>query len=105
MVHARPQVSRKPLASAGTDRVATILDEQENRSMARMTHEEIEQLTVAERVALVEEIWDSIAAAPERLPLTEAQRRELDRRLALHEQHPDRAIPWEEVRAKLQRES
>jgi hypothetical protein len=25
--------------------------------------------------------------------------------LALHEQDPDRATPWEEVRAKLQRES
>jgi putative addiction module component (TIGR02574 family) len=73
--------------------------------MARITHEEIERLSIAERVALVEEIWDSIAAAPDLLPLTEAQRRELDRRLALHEREPDRAIPWEEVRAKLQRGS
>ena len=73
--------------------------------MARMTHEEIERLSIAERVSLVEEIWDSIAASPELLPLTEAQRRELDRRLALHELQPDRVTPWEEVRAKLQRES
>ena len=73
--------------------------------MPRTTREEIEELTVAERVALVEEIWDSIAAAPERLTLTEAQRREPDRRLALHERQPDRVTPWEEVRAKLQRES
>lgn len=73
--------------------------------MARMTHEDIEQLTIAERVELVEEIWDSIAASPERLPLTDAQRQELDRRLALHEREPNRVTPWEEVRAKLQRES
>jgi len=73
--------------------------------MTRLTHEEIERLTIAERVALVEEIWESIAAAPERLSVTEAQRRELDRRLALHEQQPDRVTPWQEVRAKLQRES
>jgi len=73
--------------------------------MARMTHEEIERLSIAERVSLVEEIWDSIAASPERLPLTEAQRRELDRRLELHERQPERVTPWEEVRAKLQRES
>jgi putative addiction module component (TIGR02574 family) len=73
--------------------------------MARMTHEDIEQLTIAERVQLVEEIWDSVAASPERLPLTDAQRQELDRRLALHEREPNRVTPWEEVRAKLQRES
>jgi len=61
-------------------------------------HEEIEKLSVAERVQLAEEIWDSIAATPEQLPLTEAQRQELDRRLALLEREPARATPWEEVR-------
>jgi putative addiction module component (TIGR02574 family) len=73
--------------------------------MPRLTHEEIEQLSVAERVQLAEEIWDSIAATPDLLPLTEAQRAELDRRLALHEGEPNRTIPWDEVRAKLQRGS
>lgn len=60
---------------------------------------------MAERVQLAAEIWDSVAAAPEGLPLTEAQRAELDRRLALHEGEPSRTTPWEEVRAKLQRGS
>ena len=39
----------------------------------------IEQLSVAERLVLVEELWDSISAAT---PVTDAQRAELDRRLA-----------------------
>ena len=73
--------------------------------MPRLTHQEIEQLSVAERVQLAEEIWDTIAATPEQLPVTEAQRAELDRRLALHEREPGQATPWEEVRAKLQRGS
>jgi putative addiction module component (TIGR02574 family) len=73
--------------------------------MPRLTPEEIERLSVAERVQLAEEIWDSIAATPERLPFTEAQRAELDRRLALLEGEPNRTIPWAEVRAKLQRGS
>ena len=73
--------------------------------MPRMTHDEIAQLSVAERVRLVEEIWDSIAASPEQLPLTDQKRQELDRRLALHEREPERVTPWEEVRAKLQRNS
>ena len=75
------------------------------RRISVLTHEEIEQLCVAERVQLAEEIWDSIAATSERLPLTDAQRQELDRRLALHEGEPARVTPWEEVRAKLQRGS
>ena len=41
---------------------------------------EILELPVAERMRLVEAIWDSISAAPESLPLTEWQREELDRR-------------------------
>jgi putative addiction module component (TIGR02574 family) len=73
--------------------------------MPRLTREEIEQLSVAERVQLAEEIWDSIAATPEQLPVTDAQQQELDRRLERHEREPARTTPWEEVRTKLQRGS
>jgi putative addiction module component (TIGR02574 family) len=61
---------------------------------------EIETLSVDDRLRIVEAIWDSIAAEPENLPLTEAQRRELDRRLADHESNPDEGIPWDEVKAR-----
>ena len=44
----------------------------------------IDRLSVAERIALVQEIWDSIAAEAEQAPLTEAQGKEVDRRLAVH---------------------
>jgi putative addiction module component (TIGR02574 family) len=71
----------------------------------RLTREEIEQLSVAERVQLVEEIWESIGAMPEQLPLSETQRRELDRRLERHEREPARTVQWDEVRTKLQRGS
>ena len=40
----------------------------------------IDKLSVAERIALVQEIWDSIAAEVGQSPLTEAQRQEVDRR-------------------------
>jgi putative addiction module component (TIGR02574 family) len=60
----------------------------------------IDRLSVDDRIALVQEIWDSIAAEVEQAPLTEAQRRELDRRLAAHEANPNNVIPWEEVKAK-----
>jgi len=73
--------------------------------MARLTREEIQQLSVAERVQLAEEIWDSIAATPEQLPVTDAQREELDRRLVSHERESANVVPWEQVREKLQRGS
>jgi putative addiction module component (TIGR02574 family) len=60
----------------------------------------LDQLSVAERLVLVEELWDSIAAEVERAPLTEAQRQEVDRRLAAHRANPEAAIPWEQVEAE-----
>ncbi len=39
------------------------------------------KLPIEERIRLVEDIWDSIAADQSALDLTEAQRKELDRRL------------------------
>jgi putative addiction module component (TIGR02574 family) len=59
----------------------------------------IDQLSVPERLRLVQEIWDSIAAEVERAPLTDAQRAEVDRRLAAHRANPEAAIPWEQVEA------
>ena len=58
----------------------------------------IERLSVEERLALVEELWDSIAEAT---PLTDAQRAELDRRLAEHEANPDDVVPWENIKASI----
>lgn len=60
----------------------------------------IDRLSVCERIQLVQEIWDSIAPAVEQFPLTEAQRQELDRRLASLQANPDNVIPWEEVEAR-----
>ena len=67
-----------------------------------MTHipfEDILKLPVEERLALVEQIWDSIAADQTALPLSEEHRRELDRRL--DEPDPGPSITWEELRKRL----
>lgn len=62
---------------------------------------DIEQLSVAERIQLVEDIWDTIAADPERIQITDAQRRELDRRLDAYRQNPGGGASWEEVKARI----
>ena len=61
----------------------------------------IERLGIKERLTLVEQLWDSIAADSSAVPLTEAQRTELDRRIAEHEATPDNVVPWEEVKASI----
>lgn len=60
----------------------------------------IDKLSVEQRIALAQEIWDSIAAEVEAAPLTEAQKQEIDRRLAAHRANPQAAIPWEQVEAE-----
>lgn len=58
----------------------------------------IERLSAQDRITLAQEIWDSVAEN-ELPPLDEAQRTEIDRRLAAHESNPTAAVPWDEVEA------
>src|SRR5574341_702344 len=58
------------------------------------------KLSVTERIQLAEDLWDSIPESAD-IPLTDAQKAELDRRLDDLEQHPDAGEPWEVVRARL----
>ena len=69
--------------------------------MAKVPIEDLLKLSVAERIQLVEDLWDSVAADPTNVPLTEAQKKELRARVAEHKADPESAIPWEEVRRRL----
>lgn len=61
--------------------------------------EEILRLPANERLQLVEDIWDSIAATPADVPVPDWHKAELDRRLDNPEPGP--SLSWDEVRAKL----
>ena len=69
--------------------------------MAKVQMSDILALSVAERIRLTQEIWDSIAAVPDSVPLSQADRDELDRRLAAYHADPTAGSPWPEVRARL----
>jgi putative addiction module component (TIGR02574 family) len=60
----------------------------------------IDRLSVEDRIALATAIWDSIAAGAHPPLLTDAQRMELERRLANHAADPADVVPWEQVKAE-----
>jgi putative addiction module component (TIGR02574 family) len=55
------------------------------------------KLSIEERIALAEAIWDTIPEKGVPIP-TKAQIAELDRRLAEHQASPEDVVSWEEIR-------
>jgi len=66
---------------------------------------EILQLSVAERVQIVEDIWDSIGKNPEELPVSEAEKLRLDKRLEDYQHNPNEGIEWETLKKNLSPEN
>lgn len=66
---------------------------------------DIQRLSVTERLELLERLWESLSAEPSSVPLTESQRRELDRRLdaldAARARGETLGVPWEDVLKEL----
>jgi putative addiction module component (TIGR02574 family) len=60
---------------------------------------QIGKLSAAEKFDLLDALWESLEA--DELSLTDAQRDELDHRLAEYERNPENVIPWEQVKAGL----
>ena len=66
---------------------------------------EIRDLPVPDRMALVEQIWDTIAEDQAEFQLTNAQKAELDRRLARRESSGPRGSDWGDVKRRIVGES
>jgi putative addiction module component (TIGR02574 family) len=69
--------------------------------MKQLPFAELLELPVEDRIRLVELIWDSIAAVPEAIPVSDELKAELNRRLAEFEADPQAGSPWEEVRKRI----
>ena len=63
----------------------------------------LHELPIEERIWLVEDLWDSIAADQSLLPLTDAQKEELDRRLNAYAAASERGRPADEVIADIRK--
>ncbi len=60
---------------------------------------QVNSLSAAEKAELLDTLWESLEA--DAASLTDAQRAELDYRIARHEQRPSNVMSWEQVRAGL----
>ncbi|MDO8580392.1 MAG: addiction module protein [Candidatus Omnitrophota bacterium] len=69
--------------------------------MKKISIAEVLKLNIPDRIKWVEDIWDSIAAIPEAVPLTEEQTEELDHRLEIYHKDPTTGSPWTEVKKRI----
>lgn len=63
--------------------------------------QDILNLSVSERILIVEAIWDSISANEDSVALSEETRQLLDDRLRAHQNNPNEGSSWEEVKSRI----
>jgi len=68
-----------------------------------MGMQDILKLSVAERLFMVEAIWDSIAddAKTQNMELSDETKKMLDERMKAHNENPTAGSSWEEVKSRL----
>jgi len=69
--------------------------------MKKITATDTLTLSIPERIQLVEDIWDTIAAEGQSIELTEDEKRIIDERLEAYHRNPDLGSPWEDVYKRI----
>jgi putative addiction module component (TIGR02574 family) len=69
--------------------------------MAMELTEQARNLSIPDRIRLVEEIWDTIAEENQMLELSDAEKQELDRRLEWIRNNPGQGRTWDEIKAEF----
>jgi putative addiction module component (TIGR02574 family) len=59
------------------------------------------ELTLSEKLQLLEDLWDSIALVPDQIPVLDWQKEELARRKATYLQNPDSGSSWEAAKERI----
>jgi putative addiction module component (TIGR02574 family) len=67
--------------------------------VTQLTPDEVTRLSIRERLDLIGQLWDSLADAD--LPLTGAQKVELERRLGSFDDDHAHAVTWDQLKAEL----
>ena len=62
---------------------------------------EFENLSLDDRIAYVQDLWDFIAKNPGNLEVSDEHKKVLDERLSSYDENSEPALPWEEFRTEL----
>ncbi|OGL41626.1 MAG: antitoxin [Candidatus Schekmanbacteria bacterium RIFCSPHIGHO2_02_FULL_38_11] len=69
--------------------------------MKRISAVDALDLSIPERIQLVEDIWDTIAAQADTLELTDEEKKIIDERLEAYHRNPKLGSPWNEVFGRI----
>ena len=69
--------------------------------MILQTIPEVARLTAAEKLLLVSELWDDLAANPTEVPISREVIAELDRRMMEYRRDPSKTTTWEVIQQRL----
>ena len=69
--------------------------------MSKITATDTLELSIPERIQLVEDIWDTITAKAYSIELTNEEKRIIDARLEKYHQNPEFGSPWEDVYKRI----
>jgi putative addiction module component (TIGR02574 family) len=64
-------------------------------------HPELRRLSAADKLSLVSELWDDLAAHPEDVPVAPELIAELDRRMEAYRKDPTQVTTWDAVKERL----
>ncbi len=65
------------------------------------TMPDVKQLTAAEKLLLVSELWDDLAAHPTEVPVSRERIAELDRRMEAYRRDPSQVTTWEAIQQRI----
>lgn len=69
--------------------------------MKKITATDTLELSIPERIQLVEDIWDTIAVQADSMELSEDEKMLIDERLDAYHGNPDSGTPWNEVYKRI----
>ncbi|NKQ38811.1 MAG: addiction module protein [Methanosarcinales archaeon] len=69
--------------------------------MKKLTVTDTLNLSIPERIQLVEDIWDTVAEEIDSVELTEKEKNMIDERLVAYYQNPDLGSPWKNVYKRI----
>lgn len=65
---------------------------------------EISKLNAAEKILLVEDLWDSISADESSIPVSESHKAELDKRLKQHQSTPSTLLSLDDLKTRIEKQ-